>query len=325
MSDLLSIIVPVYNNAEYLSETLKSIFAQTYKDFELILVNDGSTDNSLAICQDAASRDGRIRVIDKKNGGVSSARNRGIEAAYGKYIAFVDGDDCIDPEMYSVMIDVLKKESADLVNCRVIKEENYIPTSYRQEKYDVSNKPLSCLSKKSHFIDSSLNKVYTRELIGETRFDEKISYSEDKLFVAEIFFKSTKVVFLNNIFYHYIQHRDSLSWQDRYDIWYGNFQVCKKIYTRLKNKASVDIDVKKSAFRGYARSIIALLRYDIKYRNRKRYDETLARHRHDLNRFLRETPLSMAKKLEYKTYTTSYFIASLVHYYFKRKNSSLQL
>lgn len=319
MNDLLSIIVPVYNNAEYLSQTLKSIQAQTYKNFELILVNDGSTDNSLIICQNAASADGRIIVVDKKNGGVSSARNRGLKIAKGKYIAFVDGDDCIDSDMYRVMIDSLETESADLVNCCVIKEENYKPISYRKEYSYISIAPLNCLAKKGHFVDSSLNKVYTRDIIGETRFDENISYSEDKLFITEIFLKAKKVVFLDNIFYHYIQHKDSLSWQDNYDVWYGNFQVCRKIYTRIKEMESANIDIKKSAFRGYVKSIIALLRYDIKYRDKKQYNATLNSYRKDINLFLKETDLSIAKKMEYKTYTISYFIASLVHYYFKRR------
>ncbi|MGN0949824.1 MAG: glycosyltransferase family 2 protein [Mitsuokella sp.] len=319
MNDLLSIIVPVYNNAKYLSQTLKSIQAQTYRTFELILVNDGSTDNSLEICRNAAGMDNRIIVIDKKNGGVSSARNRGLKIAKGKYISFVDGDDCIDSDMYRVMIDTLEAESADLVNCCVIKEENYKPISYKKEQSYVSTAPLNCLAKKGHFVDSSLNKVYTREIIGETCFDENISYSEDKLFVTEIFLKAKKVVFLDNIFYHYIQHKDSLSWQDNYDVWYGNFQVCKQIYTHIKSIESMDSEIKRGAFRGYVKSIIALLRYDIKNRDKDRYNSTLDAYKQDIDLFLQITPLPIAKRLEYKTYTISYFIASLVHYYFKRK------
>ncbi len=319
MNDLLSIIIPVYNNAKYISKTLKTIQAQTYKNIELILVNDGSTDNSLEICQNAASSDKRIIIIDKKNGGVSSARNRGIEAAKGKYIAFVDGDDCIDSDMYRVMIDTLETESADLVNCCVIKEEHYKPIPYKKKNFYSSKEPWNCLSKKGHFVDSSLNKVYTKAIIGETRFDENISYSEDKLFVTEIFFKAKKIAFLDNIFYHYIQHKDSLSWQDNYDVWYGNFQVCRKIYSRVKEMESANGEIINSAFRGYVKSIIALLRYDIKYRDKEQYNTVLVSHRKDIELFLQETPLSIAKKWEYKTYTISYFVASLVHYYFKRK------
>ena len=108
MDSRLSIIIPVYNNESYLRPTLQSVLAQTYPDFEVLAVDDGSTDGSLAICQEFAQKDRRLRIIHKENGGVSSARNRGIEEAVGKYIAFVDGDDCIDPEMYTTMITILQ-------------------------------------------------------------------------------------------------------------------------------------------------------------------------------------------------------------------------
>lgn len=101
MDSRLSIIIPVYNNENYLRSSLQSVLAQTYPDFEVLVVDDGSTDGSRAICQEFAQKDKRLRIIHKENGGVSSARNRGIEEAVGQYIAFVDGDDCIDPEMYT--------------------------------------------------------------------------------------------------------------------------------------------------------------------------------------------------------------------------------
>lgn len=319
MAELLSIIVPVYNNADYLRQTLTTILNQTYQDFELLLVDDGSTDDSLTICKKAATRDRRIRVMEKENGGVSSARNYGLEAAKGHYIAFVDGDDCLDADMYEQMIAVLQREQADFVNCRVIKENIFHPIMYQDCEVTVHDHPLTCLSKKGHFIDSSLNKVYLRTFIGETRFDEAISYSEDKLFVTELFFKAKRVALIDHIFYHYIQHKDSLSWQDSYAVWEGNFKVNQRIYQWIQSRDDADVDIKMSVFRGYVKSIIALLRYDIKYREKDRYNRTLSLYRKDLQRFMREIPLPLAKKFEYLTYMNSYFLASLVHYYFKKK------
>src|SRR5207253_2318057 len=98
-----SIIVPVYNNEKYLSECLDSLINQTLKDIEIILVNDGSNDNSLLICYEFGKIDGRIKVIDKPNGGVSSARNTGLKLASGKYVGFVDSDDWIESDMYEKM------------------------------------------------------------------------------------------------------------------------------------------------------------------------------------------------------------------------------
>lgn len=317
--ELLSIIVPVYNNASYLRQTLRTILQQTYRDFELILVDDGSTDDSLTVCKEMAEQDSRIRIIEKENGGVSSARNCGLEAAKGKYIAFVDGDDCLDTEMYEQMIAVLQKEQANFVNCRVIKENTFHPIPYQDCTVTVHDRPLTCLSKKGHFIDSSLNKMYLRAFIGETRFDETISYSEDKLFVTELFFKAKRIAMMDHVFYHYIQHKDSLSWQDSYAVWDGNFRVNQRIHQWVQSRDDADIDIKTSVFRGYVKSIIALLRYDVKYREEERYNKTLALYRKDLQRFMREIPLPFAKKMEYWTYTNSYFLASLVHYYLKKK------
>lgn len=319
MKELLSIIVPVYNNASYLRQTLRTILQQTYRDFELILVDDGSTDDSLTICKEMAEQDSRIRIIEKKNGGVSSARNRGLETAKGKYIAFVDGDDCLDADMYAQMIAILKKEQADFVNCRVIKENTFHPIPYQNCTVIVHDHPLNCLSQKGQFIDSSLNKVYLRTFVGETRFDETISYSEDKLFVTELFFKANRIALMDHVFYHYIQHKDSLSWQDSYAVWDGNFRVNQRIYQWIQSRDDAETDIKTSIFHGYVKSIIALLRYDIKYRQKERFEQTLSLYQNDLHRFMRETSLPLAKRLEYWTYIRSYFFASLVHYYFKRK------
>lgn len=320
MDSRLSIIIPVYNNESYLRPTLQSVLAQTYPDFEVLAVDDGSTDGSLAICQEFAQKDRRLRIIHKENGGVSSARNRGIEEAVGKYIAFVDGDDCIDPEMYTTMITILQDTGADLVDCRVIKESQYMSRPYEKGDVEVSDHPLEYLSKKGYFIDSSLNKVYRRDFIGRTRFDEGISYSEDKFFVTELIFKAKKMALVSNVFYHYIQHGDSLSWQDTAAVWQGSFQVHQQIYQRMLD-AHITGPVLNSAFRGYVRSIIALLRYAIKYRQEDEYNRILKQYKPVLKQFLRTTPMSFGKKLEYVTYTTSYGLASLVHYHAKRRRS----
>ena len=320
MDSRLSIIIPVYNNENYLCPALQSVLAQTYPDFEVLVIDDGSTDGSLAICREFAQKDDRLRVIQKENGGVSSARNRGLEEAAGQYIAFVDGDDCIDPEMYTTMITILQDTGADLVDCRVIKESQYMPRPYEKGDVEVSDHPLEYLSKKGYFIDSSLNKVYRRDFIGHTRFDEGISYSEDKLFVTELIFRAKKMALVSNVFYHYIQHGDSLSWQDTAAVWQGNFQVHQQIYQRMLD-AHITGPVLNSAFRGYVRSIIALLRYAIKYRQEDEYNRILKQYKPVLKQFLRTTPMSFGKKLEYVTYTTSYGLASLVHYHAKRRRS----
>ena len=320
MSAGLSIIIPVYNNEAYLRETLKSVLAQTYRDFEVLLVDDGSSDQSLAICRDFVAKDDRLHIFSKPNGGVSSARNYGLERAEGKYIAFLDGDDCIDAPMYERLIQALEAHGADIAGCGVCKEKHYVPRQHEQTsgKPLLSDRPRELLSKKEYFIDSVWNKVYRREVIGSLRFDETISYSEDKLFVVGAFLRAPRLVLLPDVFYHYIQHGDSLSWQDTYTVWEGNYRVNKKIYEMFKTSAE-EKSLKESSFRGYVKSIIALLRYDVKYRERQKYEQTLAKHRAEIAKFLRETSMPFGKRLEYLTYTKNWQLASLVHYYAKRR------
>ena len=112
---LISVIVPVYNVEKYLGKCVDSILAQTYENLEIILVEDGTKDNSGAICDAYAAKDSRIRVIHKENGGLSSARNAGMDIARGEYFGFVDSDDWIEPKMYETLLNLAEKYHADLV------------------------------------------------------------------------------------------------------------------------------------------------------------------------------------------------------------------
>ena len=127
---LISVIVPVYNVEAYLEKCVNSILHQTYKNIEVILIDDGSTDNSGAICEALAAADSRIKVLHKSNGGVSSARNLGIAVASGAYICFVDSDDWIEPTMYEEMLSFMEKEQLDLVECGINLVTNNISNKY---------------------------------------------------------------------------------------------------------------------------------------------------------------------------------------------------
>lgn len=114
---LISVMVPVYNVAPYITNCLESLIHQTYTNLEIILVDDGSTDNSLEICQEYAKKDKRIKVIHKENGGLSTARNAGLDVATGDYYSFVDSDDYISTRFYEIMLNVALEHSADIVEC----------------------------------------------------------------------------------------------------------------------------------------------------------------------------------------------------------------
>ena len=114
---LVSVIIPAYNIEDYIGRCLDSIISQTYKNLEIIVVDDGSKDHTGEILDNYAKKDRRIKVIHKENGGVSSARNKGIEVAEGDYIGFIDGDDLIEPGMYKTLVDLLEEENADIAHC----------------------------------------------------------------------------------------------------------------------------------------------------------------------------------------------------------------
>lgn len=124
-TDLVSVIVPVYNCKDYVSRCVESIMDQTYKNLEIIIVNDGSTDETLKIVDELAKRDNRIKIIDKENGGLSSARNAGISVAKGNYISFVDGDDWIEPDTYELALKVKNKTNADIVSYGIKQVSSY--------------------------------------------------------------------------------------------------------------------------------------------------------------------------------------------------------
>ena len=119
MKERISVVVPVYNVEQYLEKCVNSIINQTYKNLEIILVDDGATDKSGKLCDELAKLDNRIMAYHKKNGGLSDARNYGVERATGDYIGFVDGDDYIDAEMYEKLYEAIKKENVDVAECNL--------------------------------------------------------------------------------------------------------------------------------------------------------------------------------------------------------------
>lgn len=228
MMPKISCIIPIYNREQFLSKCINSILSQTFCDFELILVDDGSTDGSLQICQEYANKDSRIKVIHKKNGGVSSARNAGIEIAQGEYITFVDSDDWIDSNMYEEMLKTTEKVQCDLIMCGMKKSNKngeYEILQFNkssQNKFYTSKKEvieLFCdLRQDETFaveLHAPVNKFFKSKLLnGEKektlRFDENMIASEDGLFCTQYFDKAMSACVVNKSFYNYIYNENSI-------------------------------------------------------------------------------------------------------------------
>ena len=212
---LLSVIVPVYKVEAYLDDCVKSILSQTYTELELILVDDGSPDRSGAMCDEWAARDSRVRVIHKPNGGVCSARNAGLDAAKGDYIAFVDSDDWLDSEMYAVMMAQVREYGCDVVMCDCVKEFPDGPRLYthdiRPGFYDRTTLtkeyfPHLLMMENVEYPATISNwlLLFRRELVKDVRYLTGVRYSEDLLFGAQLLYRANSFCYLKGqSFYHY--------------------------------------------------------------------------------------------------------------------------
>ena len=217
MEELISIIVPVYRVEKYLSRCIDSIIAQTYKTLEIILVDDGSPDGCPEICDSYAERDNRVYVIHKKNGGLSDARNAGIEAAHGKYLGFVDSDDYIHPKMYQRLWEKLKKEDADAAMCDIEKVYDMSPVFHEiaEDETEIFNgiqAVKNILDKQLHVISViSCGKLYKAELFEKVRFPFG-KLHEDEFTTYRFFAAAKKVVYLDVSKYNYDRSRtDSIT------------------------------------------------------------------------------------------------------------------
>lgn len=202
MKDLVSVIIPVYNVEKYLCECVDSVLAQTYSNIEVILVDDGSPDNSGAICDEYALKDSRVRVIHKKNAGVSAARNSGLDIAKGKYITFVDSDDYVDADYIDILAN--RMDSYDIIICRARKIEQR-PLDDEAIEYslkDIEPKILGVYAIKNADILSGYvwGKCFNGDIIREygVRFVSDIVICEDLLFVIEYLSHATKPALLQN-------------------------------------------------------------------------------------------------------------------------------
>lgn len=221
MEPLLSIIVPIYNVEKYLERCIDSIINQTYKNLEIILVDDGSKDASGIIADTYASKDNRIKVIHKENGGLSDARNHGLDQARGNYIIFIDSDDFIDSSMCEILFTTAEKYSSDIVSCNyyIFRAENHIsvhPMSIQEDEKVFSGIDILkyYLIKTEPFdLNIVCNKIFKADLFnskdGQIRFP-KGRVQEDNFTTFRLFAKSDVVTTINQPLYYYLQRADSI-------------------------------------------------------------------------------------------------------------------
>lgn len=213
-----SIIIPVFNSENYIERCIKSVLCQTFKDIEIIIVNDGSTDKSLSICKKLAENDNKILIINQKNSGVSIARNKGLDCAEGKYISFIDSDDFVANDMIEFLVDNIKKYDSDIATCGIC--DCYAQSDGTIEKKYGKNKNqrgiIDCREAMQEiFINGKVSlfaydKLYRREIFDNLRFPEGKIY-EDAAIMPMVIQKVKKIYYDFTPKYFYVKHKNSIT------------------------------------------------------------------------------------------------------------------
>ena len=245
----ISVIVPVYKVGQYLPRCIDSILAQTFTDFELLLIDDGSPDNSGKICDEYAKKDERIRVFHKENGGVSSARNFGLDNARGEWVAFVDSDDWIDRDYISEAIEYLMQGISTYIYGFTIVKDNqeimpfsFVRGAYASVQYlNNANRQLACWGQ---FLSNDIIKK------SRIRFDNRLSMSEDVLFMIQYLVKANTIFLSNHNYYYYRIHGSSVCQQK---------PSAKKVEAQLKAAEAICHCMNNKEFDQYTKAIQSIV------------------------------------------------------------------
>ncbi len=241
---MISVIIPVYNVKPYLDDCIQSVIRQDYTDFECILVDDGSTDGSSEICDQWAEKDNRIRVIHQFNGGVSSARNKGLEQAKGEYISFIDSDDWVDADYLSAMADRVKEKGVDLVVSGLSREFvdrdsiSYVPKYSLTFDLDSNHAEHFVMLNEQSLLYGPVVKLYKNDIIQryQIQFDSQVSFGEDLLFNYRYLEYVRTIACISEIHYHYrILGSGTLSGKlrpEQFDTDYRQWKVLQSFYQR---------------------------------------------------------------------------------------------
>ena len=239
----ISIIVPVYKVEKYLSKCIESILAQTFQDFELILVDDGSPDLCGDICEEYALKDSRIKVLHKENGGLSDARNAGIELAQGEYLAFIDSDDYVAPDMYETLYSLAQEYQAEIAVCNAVLVDETVEPVYKDssELYVMkSEEALKQMIFNRLFAVNAWNKIYRRELFSGIRYPKGMLY-EDFATTYKLIDRCKSIVYTPSQKYAYVQRAGSIMGQTGYKMKADKVIIVSEMIEYLQGKQDFDL------------------------------------------------------------------------------------
>lgn len=294
LNELVSVIVPVYNASPFLSRCIDSILGSTYSNLEVICVNDGSKDNSLEILRAYQELDDRIVVLDQPNGGVSAARNKGMDNASGSMIAFIDSDDFIHPQYFELLLIAIN--DADISCCGMIETNCYVAGG-GQTLSEIRAVGLT-EADKSRITDHVWGKLFRKDLIERLRFEESIRFGEDKLFTSLAVQIAHKIVVIDNKLYYYFMNMNSavhIMEHNMYSV------ACKFLEDAEANGHGLSL---KYAYTGF-----------LSYRYSKMFDENRRRIARDCNQRLRECIKTSSRILTRKERILLYFMYKIPFLY----------
>lgn len=210
MNPKISVIVPVYNAQNFIGKCIESILNQTYQNLEIILINDGSSDDSLNICNTYKQKDSRVIVINQENEGTSSARNKGLTFATGNYIGFVDGDDVIEKKMYEILMTSLLKYNLRFVECDFIKSNTYEQSDFETFKVEIqsTDEAISRIEKPGFY--NVWTKLFDSELLKDIEFIHG-KVHQDALFISDVYKRIKKIGYINLPLYVYTADNESIT------------------------------------------------------------------------------------------------------------------
>ncbi len=259
VNQLVSIITPVYNVADYLPRCIDSIVNQTYSNFELILIDDGSSDNSLNICKKYACKDKRVIVFHQENKGVSTARNIGINKAKGDLIGFIDADDFIEPDMYETMITILNSTNTEMcVSTKFYFNDSILCNSNIKKQKITKNDAIKGILEMD-FPTSLCSCIYKKCLFTKNHLNEDIHYWEDYEFQFRLVNQTNSISICNYPMYHYIQRSNSANHQNFNNKVLTCLKIPEIIISEVEKKNPDLIDLSQKLYKTFLLSVIGYL------------------------------------------------------------------
>ncbi len=289
--DLISVIIPVYNSEQWIERCIHSIQNNTYRNLEIICINDGSMDGSMKLLRKLQSEDSRIVVVDQKNGGVSAARNAGLRQAHGEYIAFVDSDDWVHRQYFEVLKKHIENDEAGLICCECKSVSSFVKDEVEREIDKISDKRFSPGEAMKNFTAKARvwGKIYRASAIGNIQFDEKLAYSEDLIFNLSCIPQCGSVLIFGQPIYFYCFREGSLVSKCREEDQLKIVELCKS-----------QIDANSEYSDAYADEAIKLLlayRYGMTFTDRYRFAKKKVGS--EYRKIVKKVPISAGERVIY--------------------------